>query len=894
MTDMEIEKIFSEALDRFEEKDYAKAVELFDKAAAQGHARAMYNLGICYYDGHGVDVDLKTAAEWYEKAAALGHVKAQFNIGICYLHGRGVKTDEAKAVEWFQKSADQGDIPAICNLGNCYYHGVGVANDDVKAVYYFLKAAEKGDSFAMYNLANACIFGRGVQQDAAQAAEWLEKSAALGNPEAQKMLDEATGGKKYETTFNYLFSHRTLPMSIFNELDFFYKNIIVSTQNFQIYLQNVLHHAAYLAQKHSPDVEPGFTVESFNLGFVGNSIENGVIIVDIPNLKELNDSAQIAIPCMREKAGYFTLELSWNPMDDSKIVIVGEWRPEGEDGNLTHFNYGQLHVENGETFAGKVIKLVYGVDYVPPTGSKLSVELEEEARYGELRALTTKGWDAFLSGDLDTALKCYNELLESKKDAALLYHCRSVIQKARGNDYMADYDMFRAKLIDMDDIANDRPINTEVLKELEFEQREPLIQTEPYFDILQNQKGELLFCIRIRDGEPRLAELFYSGGTSGLFRRRIDQYVWLEEIHEAVREKLSEVKEVHVAEFIPAEEKTKLDKDKGIIREYTVPVRHLPDSVNLESIEEICKSSYPLYASIASLAREQSREGKPIAEIIPKDDLPSLAAILALEEDYALLEKYIAEKLPLNERCGQHFRDWQPTPLFYITTHNAWTLLKEPEKMLRYLVKNGADINLTSGNDDTPLGNQCYVDCDVQIMKAILENGADPNTDTFFENCCMKPLIFLLMPFFEYDSQTHTFTPYNQSKVDRAKLLVEYGADVNPIHESLLTPLALAIAYGSGVLRKELVVYLRNKGAKVDVALKCMKEQAEDYPEYYYALYEFYAGFPDLSESDHMPGMTNWKNPETALRYLQLAAQNDYGPAKTLLAEGEQRGDAWA
>jgi len=358
-----------------------------------------------------------------------------------------------------------------------------------------------------------------------------------------------------------------------------------------------------------------------------------------------------------------------------------------------------------------------------------------------------------------------------------------------------------------------------------------------------------------------------------------------------------EIFEVLFAEFNSMDEKTKTvytaaDKNKGIIREYAVPVRSFPDA-DIDSKEKIREEAYPLFASLAALAREQIREGKSIAEIIPKDDLPTLAAILAREEDYALLDKYIAEKLPLNERCAGHFKSWQPTPLFYITLNKIWPCLKEPEKMLRYLVKHGADPNLASADGDTPLGNQCYAEGNVQIMKALLEAGADPNTDTVFDDCSMRPLIFLLMPFYEYDAQTHTFTPYSESKVERAKLLVEFGAYLDHEDYVWLTPLSLAIVYGAGELRKELVVYLRNKGAKVDAAVKCIEKQAEDSPEFYYALYEFYAGFPDLSESDPMPGMTTWKNPETALHYLQLSAQNDYGPAKALLAEGEAPGDCW-
>jgi len=811
MPNIEAEKIFSEALDDFENKNYARAVYLFTKAAEMGLAKAQYNLGLCYYDAHGVEQDYAQAAAWYEKAAVQGHVRAQFNIGICYVHGRGVEQDAAKGVEWFRKAAEQGDVNAICNLGNCYYHGIGVANDDGKAIELFSQAAEKGDSFAMYNMGNAYLHGRGVTQDEKIALEWIVKSAAAGNPEAQKIVNEATQGDyPYKVSFNYMLSHQAIPMCIFRDLDYFYENIITNPTNLQIYLQNWLLTATAWAQKGAPDVEPGYAIERFEMGIFGNSLEHSVIVIDIPHCNRLNDCYQIAIPTMREKAGYFTCEVSSNPLDDSVFIVVGEWKPDGEDGSLKHLNHGKLDHENGENFPGKVIKMVYGVEYKIP---------------------------------------------DVNKD-------------------LAEYNLLRAKLNDMDEITTDTATSTQILNSKEFGHREPLFHTENYYDILENSKGELLFCIRVRGGEPRMSELFYSGGKNALLRRRIDQYVVLDEVHEGIREKLGALGssgngEVLIAEFIPAEEKTALDKDKGIIREYTVPVRRLPDIVSFETIPDIRDNGYVMFNWLAALARKHTAEGKRIAEVIPPDELPTLAAILAFEEDYALLDKYIAEKLPLNQRCSRYFKSWQPTPLFYITTYKVWSCLKEPEKILRYLIQHGANINLASAEGDTPLGNLCYAEGNAQTMKALLEAGADPNVDTVSQGNTLNPLILVLSPPPDYDLDTHIFTPQTENVIERAKLLIEFGADVNATFDSQITPLALALTYSAGELRKELVTLLRSKGAEVDTALKCMEKQAEYCPEYYYALYEYHA------ESQ----------PETALRYLQLSAEKGYGPAKALLAE---------
>src|SRR3989344_1728833 len=104
-------------------KNAAKAIEWYQKAAAQGHAEAQFSLGLMHANGKEVPKNAAQAIEWWQKAAAQGHVGAQqnltvmyFNIGLTYLKGEGVPKDAAKALEWFQKAAAQGHAGAQKNL----------------------------------------------------------------------------------------------------------------------------------------------------------------------------------------------------------------------------------------------------------------------------------------------------------------------------------------------------------------------------------------------------------------------------------------------------------------------------------------------------------------------------------------------------------------------------------------------------------------------------------------------------------------------------------------------------------------------------------------------------------------------------------------------------------
>ena len=95
------------------EKDYLKAMEWYQKAAAQGNANAQNNIGVLYENGgFGVEQDYSKAMEWYQKATLQGVARAQYHIGILYLNGLGVPQNSEKAIEWLKKAAEQGDEDA--------------------------------------------------------------------------------------------------------------------------------------------------------------------------------------------------------------------------------------------------------------------------------------------------------------------------------------------------------------------------------------------------------------------------------------------------------------------------------------------------------------------------------------------------------------------------------------------------------------------------------------------------------------------------------------------------------------------------------------------------------------------------------------------------------------
>jgi TPR repeat protein len=86
---------------------------LLEKAAGQGHAYAMYQLGCI----HRVREELEQCVAWLTKGAEAGLPKAMFGRGGCLDKGKGVAApDYTAAADWYRRAADGGEGDAANNL----------------------------------------------------------------------------------------------------------------------------------------------------------------------------------------------------------------------------------------------------------------------------------------------------------------------------------------------------------------------------------------------------------------------------------------------------------------------------------------------------------------------------------------------------------------------------------------------------------------------------------------------------------------------------------------------------------------------------------------------------------------------------------------------------------
>jgi TPR repeat protein len=166
-------------------QDYVQAMTWYRKAADQGNALAQGNIGALYQDGLGVTQDYVQAMSWYQKAAAQQEVWAQTQIGLLYDNGQGVSQDYKQAMAWYRKAADKNYAPAQSLIGLLYQNGEGVAQDFGQAMNWYRKAVEQNDAQAQSLIGLLYDNGQGVTQDYGQAMIWYRKSADQGYAAAQ-------------------------------------------------------------------------------------------------------------------------------------------------------------------------------------------------------------------------------------------------------------------------------------------------------------------------------------------------------------------------------------------------------------------------------------------------------------------------------------------------------------------------------------------------------------------------------------------------------------------------------------------------------------------------------------------------------------------------------------
>ena len=136
---------------------------------------AICHLGGKYFHGQlGLHKDMRKAITLFTEAAELGSIDALFNLGVAYDCGDGVQQDEAKAAEYLKKAAMQGHVESRYNLG-CIEGNKGSYD---RAVRHFLISAKLGHKGSLEMIKKVCIAGHATKEQYTQALKGYQDAVA--------------------------------------------------------------------------------------------------------------------------------------------------------------------------------------------------------------------------------------------------------------------------------------------------------------------------------------------------------------------------------------------------------------------------------------------------------------------------------------------------------------------------------------------------------------------------------------------------------------------------------------------------------------------------------------------------------------------------------------------
>ena len=182
---------FNEATRSYLLGDFEKARYEALIAATDGKPEAQMLLGQLYFNGEGVEKDIKAAMYWYEKAATQGFADAQYRLGSLYFDGKhNIPKDYDKAYEWLQKALENGNKKAKPKLEGLFKLDTGKVVNLNESTDVLQEIANKGNKQARFLYSQRLLKGTGFPQDKAKAVVMLTEDAKQGFVKAQKRLGE--------------------------------------------------------------------------------------------------------------------------------------------------------------------------------------------------------------------------------------------------------------------------------------------------------------------------------------------------------------------------------------------------------------------------------------------------------------------------------------------------------------------------------------------------------------------------------------------------------------------------------------------------------------------------------------------------------------------------------
>lgn len=160
----------------------AQALQRLIALAKQGNPQAQNYLGVFLDRGqYRLAMNPELAARYFH-AARKSEPLAMYNLGLFYLLGRGVERSEDAAIAYMRQAVAQQRIPqAYVRLGLYHYRRKEIA----EANRWFREAAQDNDPVGAYYVGRMLVEDK---RDYREAMTWLDKAAGRRNADAARMI----------------------------------------------------------------------------------------------------------------------------------------------------------------------------------------------------------------------------------------------------------------------------------------------------------------------------------------------------------------------------------------------------------------------------------------------------------------------------------------------------------------------------------------------------------------------------------------------------------------------------------------------------------------------------------------------------------------------------------
>ncbi len=126
------------------EQNYREAFKWYKVSAQRGKRKSRYKLACMYMTGSGIRKNYRCAVNGFMELAEQGDLDAIYNIGLCYYEGGyGIGWGMSRSIEWFLKAAKMGHIPSMRKLADCYRYGLGTRASRRQSMRWRMAAAGK-------------------------------------------------------------------------------------------------------------------------------------------------------------------------------------------------------------------------------------------------------------------------------------------------------------------------------------------------------------------------------------------------------------------------------------------------------------------------------------------------------------------------------------------------------------------------------------------------------------------------------------------------------------------------------------------------------------------------------------------------------------------------------